>query len=311
MAQGALAGLFVGYLVGRRRGRIKTEKRLMPIQRKLEKQVGQLYDSLATSEQSVRKLAREKSEALASSKAAQQQFAERLAKASTTEQRPMTTASAERPTANRLESTRSEQSRAERSTSGILEAPAVVLAAAASLRAERKRETEPAVDFAKKIEAYSPQELDRAAEKIKIDGTTLKELARAHNLDERAVRRVVGTFIEGGNIKEALTHEMVQKELQYERDPKLRQAAQSGQATGGGAAVHSLTGQDSQSDADSGGNGQRSGGAQNDSPGTKSGKHPTPDQATLDKLRKQQMTQISIASAIVIIFALIIIALLV
>lgn len=51
-----LAGGLVGYLLGRRRGRIKTEKRLLPVQQKLEKQVQDLQGKLFLREESVRRL---------------------------------------------------------------------------------------------------------------------------------------------------------------------------------------------------------------------------------------------------------------
>lgn len=52
-----LSGGLVGYLIGRRRGRIKTEKRLIPVQQKLEKQVQDLQQKLFVREESVRRLA--------------------------------------------------------------------------------------------------------------------------------------------------------------------------------------------------------------------------------------------------------------
>lgn len=58
-AKYVLAGGIVGYLLGRRRGRIKTEDRLMPIQEKLENQVDDLRQQLFKNEQTVRKLAAE------------------------------------------------------------------------------------------------------------------------------------------------------------------------------------------------------------------------------------------------------------
>lgn len=51
-----LAGGLVGYLIGRRSGRIKTEKRLLPVQQKLEKQVQDLQGKLFLREESVRRL---------------------------------------------------------------------------------------------------------------------------------------------------------------------------------------------------------------------------------------------------------------
>ncbi len=52
-----LLGGIVGYMIGRRRGRIKTEKRLLPVQEKLEKEVKDLQQSIASKEMEVRALA--------------------------------------------------------------------------------------------------------------------------------------------------------------------------------------------------------------------------------------------------------------
>lgn len=53
-ASGLLVGGIVGYLVGRRRGRIRTEKRLLPIQAKLEKQVKSMEDNIIAKEAAIR-----------------------------------------------------------------------------------------------------------------------------------------------------------------------------------------------------------------------------------------------------------------
>lgn len=52
-----LAGGLLGYLLGRRRGRIKTEERLLPVQEKLENQVTSLEQQLMERETALRRLA--------------------------------------------------------------------------------------------------------------------------------------------------------------------------------------------------------------------------------------------------------------
>lgn len=60
--RGLLVGGVVGYLIGRRRGRIKTEKRLKVVQEKLEKQVEQVQQKIEQKELVIRKLAHQKSQ---------------------------------------------------------------------------------------------------------------------------------------------------------------------------------------------------------------------------------------------------------
>lgn len=56
-ARDLLVGGIVGYMIGRRRGRIRTEKKLLPVQEKLEKEVKQLHQSIADKELQIRTLA--------------------------------------------------------------------------------------------------------------------------------------------------------------------------------------------------------------------------------------------------------------
>lgn len=59
-----LAGGLLGYLLGRRRGRIKTEKKLLPVQKKLETQVSDLQEKLLLKEGAIRRIAVRNREAL-------------------------------------------------------------------------------------------------------------------------------------------------------------------------------------------------------------------------------------------------------
>ncbi len=84
-ARGLLVGGVVGYLIGRRRGRIKTEKRLKVVQEKLEKQVSEVQQKIEQKELIIRKLARKQIAANAVSP----KFAERIA--STPDRQPVAT----------------------------------------------------------------------------------------------------------------------------------------------------------------------------------------------------------------------------
>ncbi|MDB5186421.1 MAG: hypothetical protein JWL85_944 [Candidatus Saccharibacteria bacterium] len=58
-----LAGGIVGYFIGRRRGRINTEEKLLPIQKKLEKQVNDIHNKIAQKEMEIRAAAKKSFEA--------------------------------------------------------------------------------------------------------------------------------------------------------------------------------------------------------------------------------------------------------
>jgi hypothetical protein len=64
VGRGLLVGGVIGYLIGRRRGRIKTEKRLKVVQEKLEKQVEEVQAKIEQKEVVIRQLARERVAAL-------------------------------------------------------------------------------------------------------------------------------------------------------------------------------------------------------------------------------------------------------
>lgn len=239
LAQGLLVGGIIGYLIGRRRGRIKTEKRLLPIQEKLEKQVEGLQSAILTKEQTVRRMAAERANELATQEE-KEKFMRRLARAEDIR------AKAETARRERLAAKEAtvQEVRSEQLGRMLVEAPTAVVAGVAGagrpetgVQASRSE-----VDFSKKVEDYTEPELRLAAEKIRIDGTTLKELWDGGRLNERSVKRVMQEFIEGRSVRAALTKELMERDLRIEKDPHLRDAmvAQHGGGSGG-AAVKTAT----------------------------------------------------------------------
>lgn len=257
----ALFGGIIGYLIGRRRGRIKTEKRLLPVQKKLEKQVQGLQFELHENEKKIRRLAREKAEqgavateALAA-KAANAK-AERIAKPPTviekvvkqTGEKPQRAERVKAPEARQLHTSTVSEKRIGRVLMAA-EAPILV-------RSETPRETinpkqtaekvshERSADLIanRRIETLNRQELLDISERIMVDGTSLRQIYETKLIGERGLRRLVAEHLRGGDVKKALRQEIIEREIDFERDPVLRDMATTsiGGGNGGKAALEKM-----------------------------------------------------------------------
>ncbi|HET7320313.1 MAG TPA: hypothetical protein VFI84_01855 [Candidatus Saccharimonadales bacterium] len=208
--RGFLVGGIVGYLIGRRRGRIKTEKRLLPVQRKLEKEVKTIAAQLAQREMAVRKLSYE------------QPRAAQLA----VERRPEAV-----PTASKLPESRLN-----------LEKPArIERLGKAIVRAELPREAVPTKlrDIpSERVRTMNRRELLEMSEKVTVEGASLRQIYESHLIGEKGLRRLLGEYLAGKDIRKDLRREMVEREIDFERDPILRDKAY--QEAGGGRAETTL-----------------------------------------------------------------------
>lgn len=74
----------------------------------------------------------------------------------------------------------------------------------------------------KPVQVMKKAELIKVAEKIKIDGTTLKKIFENQLITEKGLRRIVSTFLRGGNVKRALNREIMERQIDFERDPLMR-----------------------------------------------------------------------------------------
>lgn len=197
--RGLLVGGIVGYLIGRRRGRIKTEKRLIPVQKRLEKQVKTIQEQLYDQEFALRQLAREK---------AAVQKPERVVRGVTPPER------AKQPQRPETRIGLAKPAHAEQLGRVLVQAEAV------APTAPELRQIVP-----EQVKTMSRQEVLQIGEKIQVEGTTLRDMYESHLLGEQGMRRVVVEYLRGHNVVQALKQELVEREIDFERDPILRDKA--------------------------------------------------------------------------------------
>jgi hypothetical protein len=306
--RGVLTGLVAGYLFGRHRGkkigRRRAEKEFKPVQRAFEDQVETLQFKVAEKEKSIRQLARDKFDSLRGKKVEQEQLVNHLRGG------PEKTSAPD--TAHRARSEVAVAVGAPLLAAGELysraglekgEIPMAVEVPINPRHAEAAAvvssgEAAPIIPFGKKAEDFSHEELRATAEKLKVQGVSLKEMAELGRIDERGLRRVVNEFIRGGDISRAVAREVKEKELQYERDPKLRRAANSGAGdmagAGSGGLLATLTGSSTPKPEESDYDKTRGAGPGNPKAG------PAPDPGTLRALRNQQIKTVALTTALVV-----------
>ena len=327
--RGLLVGLLVGNFIGKRRGRIKAEKKLLPVQRKLEKQITNLQETIMQKEQHIKAVAREKFSAL-TSRAERQQFLRTMASANQSARTENAKSVITDPSVRRLATPESNAATATRYVEAALIGSKAVgelvtgglLAAAISpnlLKSEKPvvvgPNQRPVIRFDKKAEQLSRTELLQTAEKIKIEGVDLKEMLELGRINESGLRRIVKEFLEGGNISAALSKEVQEKELKFERDPRMRRLLDVGNTqriSGDGAVVSSgalgalgalggLGAPETQA-AQNIGLSAMNMAFQSGRPDKPS---PVPDMATLHKIRNQQVAMVGGTTVCVILLILI------
>jgi hypothetical protein len=74
----------------------------------------------------------------------------------------------------------------------------------------------------KPLSSLSRAELLNLSEQIQVDGSSLRQIYETHLVGERGLRRLVAEHLQGGDIKKALRQEIVEREIDFERDPVLR-----------------------------------------------------------------------------------------
>ena len=286
-AQGLLIGAIAGYFIGRHRGRKQgaeaNERKAKPIRRSLERRVQGIQQSIAAKEAQIKAMAQEKMQLLQGKKEREQLVTRLL-------QTPVETV-AVKPVAERVAAAETVPK------AGILSNGAEILLS------DRHREPD-VVPFNKSVQEFSHEELMITAQKIKVEGATLKEMVELGQIDEPGLRRVVGEFLKGGDVARSVAREVKEKEIQYERDPRLRhlhdgRAGQaSSQAAGaGGLILGGLLG--SKPDVPDQPAGDKS--------QSYDGPHPELDPAIQREIRNRQAATIAVTTVLVILAIIIVI----
>lgn len=195
----------VGYLIGRRRGRIRTEKKLLPVQRKLEKQVKQLQEDLTYKER---------------------QLVAVKARRQLVEARPIVVP------AERTQPGRSETRLGMKKPAPAERLGHMVIAAEAPRKTSERASAEKSSSIrssfrAERVPDMSRSELLELSEKILVEGATLRSIYESRLIGERQLRYLVSEYLQGKDIRKDLRHEMVEHEIDFERDPILRDRVRS------------------------------------------------------------------------------------
>jgi hypothetical protein len=77
----------------------------------------------------------------------------------------------------------------------------------------------------KRVETLSRAELLELSEKVVIDGSSLRQIYETHLVGERGLRRLLAEHLHGGDLKKALRREIIEREIDFERDPIMRDMA--------------------------------------------------------------------------------------
>ncbi len=226
-ASSFLAGELAGYIIGRRIGSKKTAEKLAVRQKKLEKKVKSMEDSLSGQERELQRLSLEKA----------------IKKEASAEpvimpvEVPIAVRGAvpppERTTPSQVESRLylNKPQRAEHLGK-------IVVAAERPAKAE-KSPPEPRVLKIKDmnpeyIKTMQRRDLLDISGKIKVEGGSLRSMYENDLFSERALRRLVAAHIRGENLLPLMRKEILEKQIDFERDPQVRDRGIGEEAVGSG-----------------------------------------------------------------------------
>ena len=215
---GFMTGGIVGHFIGHRRGRIKTEKKLETVRNKLSRRINVIEKDLKTQEYTIRKLVRNQAEVspgkITALRAEQIGQAKEITKSMSKRELPIALAAPEIHIGKLVMSERS------------VSREAAIIAAASGLRVDKSDHK--ILDKNKNVvsvDSMSNQELLKASEEIIIDGTSLRQIYETQLVGEKGLRRLVNEYVRGGDLKKALKNEILERQIDFERDPAMRDTA--------------------------------------------------------------------------------------
>lgn len=243
-----LTGGVVGYLIGRRRGRIKTEEKLLPIQKSLESEVQDLQWQVASREAKVRALAYERAktklilDAEPKSELAPTKMHEQTSEHSDTEAADSTESQNQEymPDQDRQNGQNKEISNNDdfainskftepgiESSPSFIPVPALEFNDNSKLKAEQAIESRYASGMAKEdnselkeVSTMNNDEIMQIAKSISVEGVDLWRMYKLGRLTESGLRRVVSAYLNGEDI-DAKLRENLQEYESIERYPAL------------------------------------------------------------------------------------------
>jgi hypothetical protein len=244
----ALIGAIIGYRFGKRRGRRLEQKRLLPIQKRLEKEVTDLQWQVEERETRIRRVAREKAlregdAFLENLRTAHERYVQKGERRDFRKMEQSTAPRRQRaPEAHQLHGSQKSHERiGHMLMAAEAAAPIAKRPEAGQTGKEQLRKTTEIIGD-RRIETLNRAELMQLSEKIVVDGTTLRQIYESHLIGERGLRRLVAEHLRGGDIKKVLRQEIIEREIDFERDPVLRdQPLHGGTSSGTGGAKTNKT----------------------------------------------------------------------
>lgn len=203
----------MGYLISRRKQRVKTEKKIAQVQHKLESQIISLDKQLKEKERIIIKAVIENNSYRNSERPTVPVYFNKEPSIKEVIKDRKTA-----PEAQRLHVV----PKAEKRIGHLLITNEAHSEVETSIRTTDKPEIQVEKLDDKKVMTMNRVELLKTSEKVLVEGSTLRQIYETHLIGEKGLRRLLSVYLKGGNLAKALRKEIVEREIDFERDPQLR-----------------------------------------------------------------------------------------